>query len=130
MSGMYTQAPAPGASGKFANSEKLPSPWSEYGCREIPDLLSAPVQGITISERSQLSSVSQLGRFHPVSPLCSQIALVQSRDCANVLRSLKIAQIPRLHGSYILCDNYCNSLGLAIIKLLIWLLQDAKYHSY
>jgi len=26
MSGMITQAPAPGASGKFANSGKLPSP--------------------------------------------------------------------------------------------------------
>ena len=39
------------------------------GSREIPDLWSAPVQGNTISESSQLSSVSQLGRSHPVSPL-------------------------------------------------------------
>jgi len=33
---------------------------------EIPDLWSAPVQGITVSESSQLSSVSQLGRSHPL----------------------------------------------------------------
>jgi len=92
MLGMYTQAPAPGASGKFANSEKLPSPRSGYGRREIPDLWSAPVQGITISESSQFSSVSQLGRSHPVSPLRSQIALTQSRDCTNVLRNSEIAQ--------------------------------------
>jgi len=78
MSGMYNQAPAPGASGKFANSDKLPSPRSGYGRREIPDLWSVPVQGITTSESSQLSSVSQLGRSHPVSPLHSQISLVQS----------------------------------------------------
>ena len=76
----------------FTNSEKLPSPLSGYGSREIPDLRSAPVQGITISESSQLSSVSQLRRSHPVSPLRSQIALTQSRDCANVLCNLEIAQ--------------------------------------
>ena len=92
MSGMYTQTPAPGASGKFTNSEKLPSPRSGYGSTEIPDLWSAPVQGITIFESSQLSSVSQLGRSHPVSPLRSQISLAQSRDCANVLRNLEIVQ--------------------------------------
>ena len=92
MSGMYTQTPAPGASGKFANSEKLPSPRSGYGRREIPDVWSAPVQGITISESSQLSSVSQLGRPHPVIPLRSQIALAQSRDFANVLRNSEITQ--------------------------------------
>jgi len=52
---MYT------TSGKFANSEKFPSPWSGYGCGETPDLsMSAPIQGIAISESSQLSSVSQL----------------------------------------------------------------------
>ena len=93
MSGMYTQTPAPGASGKFANSEKLPSPRSGYGSREIPDLWSTSVQGITVSESSQLSSVSQLGRSHPaVSPLRSQIALALSRDCTSVLRNLEIAQ--------------------------------------
>jgi len=80
MSGMYTQAPAPGASGNFVNSEKLPSLRSGYGRWEIPDMWSAPVQGITISESSQLSSVSQLGRSHHVSPLRLQITLVQSRD--------------------------------------------------
>jgi len=85
MSGMYTQTPASGASG-MRNSLPL-------GSREIPedpDLWSAPVQGITISESSQISSVSQLGRSHPVSPLHSQIAFAQSRDCANVLRNLKM----------------------------------------
>ena len=51
---------------------------------------NAPIQGITISESSQLSSVSQLGCSHPVSPLRSQIALAQSQDCANVFLSLKI----------------------------------------
>ena len=30
--------PAPGTSGKFANSEKLPPPWSGYGRRETQDL--------------------------------------------------------------------------------------------
>ena len=124
MLGMHTQ-PEPGASGKFANLEKLPSPRSGYGRREIPDLWSAPVQGITISESSQLFSVSQLGRSHPVRPLHSQIALAQSRDCINILhrskiaqmyleigtqfqdsenaqRNLEIAQIPRLRGTYII----------------------------
>ena len=33
--------PMPGTSGKFANSEKHPSPQSGYGCRETPDLWSA-----------------------------------------------------------------------------------------
>jgi len=87
MSGMYTQAPTPGASGKFANSEKLPSPRSGYGRREIPDLWSAPVQGFTNSESSQLSSVSQLIRSHPVTPLRSQVALMQSSDWHAVLNS-------------------------------------------
>jgi len=61
-----------------------------YVHREIPDLWNAPIQGITISESSQLSSVSQLGCSHPVSPLRSKIALAQSWVCANVLCSLKI----------------------------------------
>ena len=68
-------------------------PWVESGYArlgEIPDLWSAPVQGITISESSQLSSVSQLRRSHPVSPLHSQIALAQSWDYANVLRNPEI----------------------------------------
>ena len=91
-SGMYTQAPTPGASGKFANSEKLPSPRSGYGCREISDLWSAPVQSITILENSQLSSASQLRRSHPVNPLHSPIALAQSWDCINVLHNPEIAQ--------------------------------------
>jgi len=91
MSGMYTQPPTPGASGKFANLEKLPSPRSGYGRREFPDLWSAPIQGIVL-ESSQLSSISQLRRSHPVTPLCLQIALAQSWDCANVLRNPKIAQ--------------------------------------
>ena len=82
--------PAPGASGKFTNSEKLPSPWSGYGSREIPDLWSAPVQGITISESSQLSSVSQLGCSHPLAHYVCKL-----RSC-----NLEIAQtycaIPRL----------------------------------
>ena len=81
---MYTQATTPGASGKFANSG--------YGRGEFPDLWSAPVQGIIISESSQLSSMSQLRRSHPVSPLRSQIALAQSRDCANALHNPEIAQ--------------------------------------
>ena len=81
---MYTQATTPGASGKFANSG--------YGRGEFPDLWSAPVQGIIISESSQLSSISQLRRSHPVTPLCLQIALAQSGDCANVMRNPKIAQ--------------------------------------
>ena len=51
-----------------------------------------PVQGITISESSQLSSVSQLERSHPASPLHLQIALAQSRDSANVVRNSEIAQ--------------------------------------
>ena len=113
MSGMYTQTPTPGASGKFINSEKLPSPRSGYGSREIPDLWSAPVQGITISEISQLSSVSQLGCSHPVSPLHSQIALAQSRDCANVLCNLKIeCAISRL-----VCNFWILRMRSAISRL-------------
>jgi len=48
--------------------------------------------GITISESSQLSSLSQFGRSHPISPLRSQIALAQSRDYADILRNSEIAQ--------------------------------------
>ena len=92
MLGMYTQAPVPGASGKLENSEKLPSPQSGYRCREIPDLWSAPVQDITISESSQLSSVSQLRCSHPVSPLRLQIVLARSRDFANVLHNSETEQ--------------------------------------
>ena len=67
-----------GASGKFAHLGELSFSWSGYGCREFPELWSAPDQGIVILESSQLSSISQLRRSHPVSPLRSQIALVQS----------------------------------------------------
>ena len=57
----------PETSGKFANLEKLPSPRSWYGrSKEIPDLWSAPVQGFTNLESSQLSSVSQLRHSHPL----------------------------------------------------------------
>ena len=126
MSGVYTQAPIPGASGKFANSEKLPSVWVQ-----IPDPWSAPVQGITISESSQLSSVSQLGCSHPLAHyvcklrscnleiaqtycaiprLRKRIAQSQDwlhnlkigtqfQDSENVQRNLEIAQIPRLRGT-------------------------------
>ena len=119
MLGIYTQAPAPG---KFANSEKLPSPQSGYGHREIPDLWSPPVQGITISESSQLSSVSQLGRSHPLAHYVRKLRLsnieiaqmycaiprlrkcigTQFQDSENAQRNLEIVQIPRLHGTYML----------------------------
>ena len=59
--------PMPETSGKFTNSEKLPSPRSGYGRRETPDLWSSPVQGFTILESSQLSSISKLRRSYPVS---------------------------------------------------------------
>jgi len=90
-------------------------------------LWSAPVQRITISESSQLSSVSQLGRSHPVShyvhKLRSRSLEIAETYCAiprlckcisqsqDWLRNLKIgtqfrgseiAQIPRLRGTYIL----------------------------
>ena len=32
-------------------------------------------------------------RLSPVSPLCLQIALAQSQDCANVLRNPEMAQM-------------------------------------
>jgi len=48
---------------------QLPSPGSGYGLRETPDLWSAPIQGITVSESSQLSFISQLRYSHPVSLL-------------------------------------------------------------
>ena len=101
----------------FHPQNKLPSHRSGYGHRETPDLWSAPVQDITISESSQLSSISQLRRSHSVSPLHVhlQIALTQSWDYANVLHNLKIgtqfldsenvqcnlkiAQISRLRGT-------------------------------
>ena len=79
------------------------SPRSGYGCREIPDQQSAPIQGIAISENSQLSSVSQLGCSHSVSPLCSQTA----QDCANVLCNSEIAQ------------TYCALSRLAVHNLKI-----------
>ena len=111
MSGMYTQTPAPGASGKFTNSEKLPLGLGTG--TEKSQTCGVPVQGITISESSQLSSVSQLGCSHPVSPLRSQIALAQSRDCANVLRNLKIeCAISRL-----VCNFRILRMRSAILRL-------------
>jgi len=66
--GHVFKPPIPKTSGKFTNSEKFPSPQFGYAHRETPDLWS-----VTISE---LSSVSQLRRSHPVSLLYSQIVLV------------------------------------------------------
>ena len=82
-----------------------------------------PVQGITISESSQLSSVSQLERSHPASQLHLQIAQTYcsisrmarnleigtqfwdsenaQRNLENVQRNLEIAQIPRLRRTYV-----------------------------
>ena len=98
ISGVYNSSPRTRGFWKFVNLlEKLPSPRSGYGHREFPDLRSAPVQGIIILESSQLSSISQFRRSHPISPLHSQIAILrlrkriaQSRDRANILHSLKI----------------------------------------
>jgi len=93
---------------------------SGYRHREIPDLWSATAQGITISESSQLSSACQFrcaltlsvhymfaNSAHEISRLCEHIA--QSRDCANLLRSVQIGcaisrlacnfQILRMHSS-------------------------------
>jgi len=61
-----------------------------YGRREIPDLWSAPVQGITISESSQLSSISQLGRSHPVSPLRLHIVLKIAQTYCAIPRLTKL----------------------------------------
>jgi len=123
---MYTQAPGKGLLGSSPTRRR----------REIPDLWSAPVQGITISESSQLSFVSQLARSHPVSPLHSQIALAncarsisrlhkviaQSQDwlrsleigtqfqnSENAQRNLEIAQIARLHGTYVLAYAFVRT---------------------
>jgi len=116
--GRYTQALA-GASGKIANSEKIPSPRSGYGCREFPDLWSAPVQGITISERSQLSSIISSDTLsllvHYVCKLHSCNLEIAQTSCAvsrlacnskNAQHSLEIAQILRLCGTYILTAHW------------------------
>ena len=133
----------PGTSRKFAYSEKLPSPQSGYRHRETPDLWSAPVQGITISESSQLSSDSQLRHCHPISLLRLQIVLAQSRDRANILhnlkigtqfpdsenaqRNLKIAQIPRMCGT-----NLCSTLhsSLPCTNRSITILETALERLY
>ena len=111
MSGMYTQAPTPGASGKFINSEKLPSPQSGYGRREIPYMWSTPVQGITISESSQPSSVSQFGCSHP---LAHYVRKLHSRN-------LEIAQmycaIPRLRSLKIGCAISRLARNFEILRL-------------
>ena len=92
---------------KFANLEKLPSPWSGCECRETPDLLSAP-KGFTNWALTSLT------------PLSLWIMFPQSRDCVNILHKrrfgcailrlacsfqilrmhLKIVQIPRLCATY------------------------------
>ena len=89
-------------------------------------LWSVPVQGITISESSQLSSVSQLGRSHPVSHYVHKLrsrsleiaqtycaiprlrkCIAQFQDCANVFLSLKIgcaiSRLARNFGVLRLC---------------------------
>ena len=60
---------------------------------------------ITISESSQLPSISQLSHSHPISLLCLRIAIAQSQELHAVSKNaqcnLKIVQIPRLCGTYI-----------------------------
>ena len=116
-----TQAPMPGASEKFAYSEKLPSPWSGYGRRETPDLRSAPVQGFTTSAINFLLLISsdvltrlvcsvrklRSGKHIVGTPdwLHNLKICMQFQDSENAQRNLEIAQIPRLHGTHTLPSN-------------------------
>ena len=120
MLGMYTQAPAPGASGKFTNSEKLPSPRSGYGRREIPDLWSAPFKASpSLKALNSLLLVSSdaltllahyvhklRSRDLEIAPTYCTIPRLHKHtarvpDCANVLCSLKIGcAISRLASNF------------------------------
>ena len=126
-------------SGKFANSEKLPSPWSGYGHRETPDLWSAPFKGFPNLESSHLSSVCQLRCSHLVIPLRSQIAIEQSRDCANVLQNLRIGcVISRLARSFqilkmrIAISRLCKFLDCVehIHIFVIWCLIELLFYHH
>ena len=101
MSGIYTQAPAPGASGKFANSEKLPSPRLGMGAERsqtcgVPPFKASPSLKV-LNSLLLVSSDALIPLAHHVRKLRSrnlEIAQTycapQSRDCANALRNLKI----------------------------------------
>ena len=93
------------------------------GFWEVCQLRETPVPSVWVrAQSSQTCGASlfkassqrtlnyQIRLPHPVNPLCSQIALMQSWDCENFLRILKIGvqfpdseitQIPRLRGTYI-----------------------------
>ena len=105
----YTQAPNARTSGKFANLEKLPSPWSGYRRRENPDLCIALPFNASRSRRAlnSLLLVSSdaltplvcyiCDHAHAISTLCKRIVqsqdwhtvsglwecAAQSRDCTN-----------------------------------------------
>jgi len=119
-------------SGKFTNSEKLPSPWSGYGCRETPDLWSAPVQRLhQLREFSTLFllSAQMLSSHYSVTFtncdraisyctsqdwLCNLEIGMQFPDSKNVHRNLKIAQICRLDCLHLQCKYPSPSYMLAI----------------
>jgi len=151
MLGMYTQAPAPGASGKFANSEKLPSLRSGYGCREIPDLWSANLETAqyvcaiselrntfaqyicTICERNGLTGWERPSWLTEESWELSEMVMpwtgaAQSQDwhaiwgfCAAQSRD---CAIPRLRGTDILGITF---MGQTWSHNWHWILQEILY---
>ena len=94
--------------GKFTNSEKLPSPWSGYGRREIPDLWSAPfkaspsrkvLNSLLLVSSDTLTLLAHYVRklrsrnLEIVQTYCTNILhkrIAQFRDCTDVLHSLQI----------------------------------------
>ena len=118
MSGMYTQTPAPGASGKFTNLENLPSPGlgmraersqtcgmplfkASPSLKVLNSLLLVSLDALTLLAhdicklRSRNLEIAQT--YCTISRLGAQFP-----DSKNAQCNLKITQIPKLRGTFIL----------------------------
>ena len=92
------QPPVPETSEKFANPDKLCSPQSGYGCRETPDLWSAPRSRhhhlsklstlfLLVSSDTPHWSVMFANCAHAISRLAHSFLIL--RLCSSILRLLK-----------------------------------------
>ena len=97
--------------GKFTNSEKLHSPWSGYGRREIPDLWSAPFKASPSRKvlnsllLVSLDTLTQLAHYIRKLRSCNLKIGMQFQDSENEQRNLEIVQIPRLRGIYVVVPS-------------------------
>ena len=84
--------PTPGTSGKFTDSEKLPSPWSGYGHRETPGPVDCPHSRHPSPSQRALNSLPLVSSA-TLTPLVCYV-------CELRLHNLKNGtQFPRMHSA-------------------------------